>query len=539
MAKRKSFQITEGDIDNVISISKKHKPPMVIKLPKSSNAIQRNLRFDDFYGVGVDEVVLHLHQACWQLYSSNLITITSTVGAHRGIKYFVNFLKNKSIEFNRNITLKDIRTNLMREYVHHLVTYPRRDGKGTIAKMTAKGIYGSISTLLTRLSKNGVLPDRWSVLPRGQFNGVSKHAKGQKIFSDSERALVHSTLIKELNRIREGKSRLSQGEQVGVYVLLIAAYTGRNTMPILNMTRDCLRPNPIKEGSYILVTKKNRGWTTHQQSLDGGDTVTPLKTTAVDLILEFLERTKGYAQNAPADLVNNLWLYQGDYRSNFGEIFTLSENSLASCVNSLCNHNELKRDDGSPLRITIGALRKTFVNRIWKLSGGDPLITAKLAGHSVKVSNSNYLAVTPEMEKNHKFCGIALVDSLSTSKSSQRVIEIVPTAVSGCSDPKNGRYAPKNGDYCSEFLSCFRCPNQVISGDDLYRLFSFYWLLIKERKFLGKNRWDKIYAWAIREIDKNISPKFPIELVEKAKVAAEQSPHPMWRDRSILLGSNE
>jgi hypothetical protein len=71
---------------------------------------------------------------------------------------------------------------------------------------------------------------------------------------------------------------------------------------------------------------------------------------------------------------------------------------------------------------------------------------------------------------------------------------------------------------------------------DLHRLFSFYWLLIKERNVLSRNRWHKVYGWVIREIDNVISSKFDRQLVDKAREEAQSNPHPMWRDRVMLGG---
>ncbi|RUT65560.1 hypothetical protein CKG00_03405 [Morganella morganii] len=51
---------------------------------------------------------------------------------------------------------------------------------------------------------------------------------------------------------------------------------------------------------------------------------------------------------------------------------------------------------------------------------------------------------------------------------------------------------------------------------DLYRLFSFYWLLIKLRGQLTHRRWHQTYGWVIREIDQVIAPHFPAKRVQQA-----------------------
>jgi hypothetical protein len=116
-------------------------------------------------------------------------------------------------------------------------------------------------------------------------------------------------------------------------------------------------------------------------------------------------------------------------------------------------------------------------------------------------------------------------------------IKIVRTPVAHCSNSLYGRYSPKNGyEHCNSFLNCFRCPSQIVTTDDLWRLMSFYWLLIKERRVIPRKRWSRIYGFVIREIDRAILPNFERELVDAARGRARTEPHPMWRDRSILFG---
>jgi hypothetical protein len=183
-------------------------------------------------------------------------------------------------------------------------------------------------------------------------------------------------------------------------------------------------------------------------------------------------------------------------------------------------------------------------------------MTANLLGNRPHVTDTHYLAVTPEMMRNHHFLGKCLeVELRGTGRDAATLARLAKemrvevddikrilagesnTGVGRCSSPLNGRYAPKDGHTaCSAFLHCFRCPNQVVMESDLYRMYSFYWLLVKERNLLGRNRWHKVYGWVIREIDRVIAPHFAASTVKQAKEKAFVDPHPMWRDRTMLLG---
>jgi hypothetical protein len=223
-------------------------------------------------------------------------------------------------------------------------------------------------------------------------------------------------------------------------------------------------------------------------------------------------------------------------------------------------------EDGKPLKLNTSRLRKTFSQRIWQLSGGDIVTTAKELGNSPSVAGQSYVAVTPEMVANFRRLGLLMhadwagkLDDLVFLEELAKNTGILPshlrdiavgfnnTGVGRCTDPRYGTKAPGDGQICTRWLECFRCQNQLVMQSDLYRLFSFYFLLLKERNFISIQKWDDLYGPIIKIIDEEIvkpnlktgkNPKgcFDPYRVAKAKAEAEINPHPMWRDR-VLLGS--
>jgi hypothetical protein len=191
---------------------------------------------------------------------------------------------------------------------------------------------------------------------------------------------------------------------------------------------------------------------------------------------------------------------------------------------------DLKNDNGEPLQVNISRFRKTFENRIWELSGGDPFVTAALANHSVKVSQTHYLEAPKEAEKNFNYMGKVRTQELL---SNVKVIEN-NTPVSKCSDISNRTDKNGNKIYCTDFLSCVRCRNMVVTKEDLYRLFSFYWLIVYEREQIGAKRWSKYFAHIIRIIDRDIAPQFDADYVATIKAQAQANPHPAWKHRNQL-----
>lgn len=90
------------------------------------------------------------------------------------------------------------------------------------------------------------------------------------------------------------------------------------------------------------------------------------------------------------------------------------------------------------------------------------------------------------------------------------------------------------------FLDCLRCRNYVVTGEDLYRLFSFYWRIYRERERIGKVTWKRNYAHIVRLIDRDVIEPgikkkiFKLAEVNAARELARTSPHPFWSLDGIL-----
>jgi hypothetical protein len=188
-------------------------------------------------------------------------------------------------------------------------------------------------------------------------------------------------------------------------------------------------------------------------------------------------------------------------------------------------------DDGSPLRVTLGRLRKTMENRLWKLSDGDLLAVSAVMGHSPQVADNHYLRLDERTKaEGAKFIGEALPAKL-------RGKDLVATPTGSCKDSLQGALAPKDGStHCAEFTHCLGCPSYAIVGTvkDLHRLFSFQRFLMSEMDYYAKGEW---HEWQghhqdlIAQIDRIAVDNFFPEMVEQAKVLAEEDPHPFWAIR--------
>jgi hypothetical protein len=148
------------------------------------------------------------------------------------------------------------------------------------------------------------------------------------------------------------------------------------------------------------------------------------------------------------------------------------------------------------------------------------------------VAGRNYLAPGEDARRNWQFMGEVLVQELLTCTIGATYQS---TPMGHCGDPVNGQYAPKReGGACFSFLNCLRCKHYAVTGEDLYKLFSFYFRIFAERARMDKRRWAREYAHIPRLIDDYIVAEglrrgvFKPAAVEAARERARSEPHPFW-----------
>lgn len=484
-----------------------------------------------------------------------------------GIPQWFAFLDDLATKGRLVLKMTDITKDLLDGYVIWLLRKPADTETGVLSYTAARAIYSQTKSILLECVCVGIL--QRDCLPVNPFPGSNRSAKGHLPYSTAEMSRLMSALAKDLAGIRAGEFNGSESDTLLVYFLLIAARTGSNPAPLLELRRDALQPHPLKPDSHALMTTyKRRGNNIAVQSFRRSREIEDVATVRADVVTLFREvmaLTEQHVPNVPVSSQSLLWLFRREPNGGWGDkVAPFDACMLNEATGRFTQRHALLSDEvnprsGEPLRlsVTIMRLRKTFATRIWRLTGGDLIRASNALGNLPRMTDSHYLSVTPEMERNHKFVGLCLETRLRGTHEDPEVmlkmagemrvsVDEVRRVLSGehntgvgrCSSPFYGKFAPQTGERaCTAFLHCFRCPNQVVMESDLHRLFSFYWLLIKERNLLGRNRWHKVYGWVIREIDQVISARFRADVVQSARNTARQDPHPMWRERSILGGA--
>lgn len=536
-SKKAILKSTSKIVDNIIQIP----PTTIIYFPKNTTA-RRSFDFHKFYGKNCDEIVF----ACQQQIQCFLETSINTQGrslsiativsyCREGISNFLSYCILKTALLDRPLMMSDIDKSLIEGFIEYL-------GNASIQRSTPKGYYTSIKQILMALGKKNKIPQ--NIFPRNPYPNTNRMIKGEIALSSKERSQLVYALKSELSILFDRHHRDVSSYDASICLLGIALRTGINTTPLLELSIDCLQDHPLKANRKLLVSYKRRGSSTHLTTLRKYKNIEMMTTIMMDvdiIVQKLIELSKTIRELAPKKYQQRLFLYKVKRTvgtAKIGDTLPLTDRTIADAIGKLIKKYAITNDDGSSLRLNVSRLRKTFVNRIWKLSGNDPFVTAKLAGHTLKISNDHYLEVSDEMVKDWRLMGeIRAAELLENQGDTSVKSPLENTPVGHCSNPRFGHLAPKNGDYCSDFLRCFRCRSYVITSDDLYRLFSFYWLLVRERDQIGSRKWSQYYAHIIRIIDRQIVPQFDSKKVVESRALAKEVPHPFWRNREQILES--
>lgn len=555
MARRKVFAKTDLTTPRVeyqrsstgeIVIPVEKMPPAITAVKYRPEIAGDQFEFGRWYGAGVDQIVYACQMQIERFrdrQDAEVSTETLRAYCKNGLTNFFNFLVTRSTATRKELMLKSIDRSLIDGYIQFL-------GEADTETSTQKNQYSATKSVLKALCRRGVIREvvagDEATFPKNPYPGAHRNIKGETPMPLRERKLFSTAVKKEaVHLFSEGVTLTS--ELLSYALLIIALHTGRNTWPLLEMTPDCLRSHP-KDNTLFLVLYKRRGHSTSKAALRaqrnfdlGIESMPTVRMSVAQLIERVIELTAPLRLIAPEHLKDTVWLYESRSPSHgqfvIGEIRSLSIDTLSRAAKILVKRHKLVDQDGVAMRINVSRLRKTFVNRIYEILDGDVAATAAAAGNTIDVASTSYLRPGEDSQRNWKFMGVALVSELLTAT----IGATERTPVGQCSDIRKGEYAPKrNEELCMSFFNCLRCRNYVVTADDLYRLFSFYWRILGERTRMARDRWNRHMSHIVRLIDRDVIEAglaqgiFGQEDVDRERKRARQDPHPFWRSDSIV-----
>ena len=492
-----------------------------------------NVNFTRFYGKGFDDITSRVYYTAKALLKNTdaLSEETQKTYFTNGFSHFAEYLTLFRYSAGEDLTQDDITPELIEQYLLHL--------RGCeLGYNTQKGYYTHLKSMLIYMRNKGY----WSVIgdinlnndffPKNPFPNSSKRAKGEKSLTPHEKRQVVVALKQAIKPIYQKTEPLT-GYELVVCLLAVAIQTGINTSPLLDMTTDSLTDHPLKDCRKLLTVFKKRGNATQLHNLRKSqelEVVQGIKLDVAYLIETIIERNSQARKSIDTDLV---FVYEprvAHIGAESGRASSLAERLLRYNIKKFIKEYDLRDEDGRTMKLNVSRFRKTFINGIYELSGESLLIAAQQAKHSGTGALDHYLQAPEQSKRNLGLMGEIRVKELTCAEPS------VP--VGHCKDPKNGHRAPKDGTFCNDFLGCFRCKSFVITGDDLYKLFSFYWAIIRNRDEFGRKDWKRHLKNVLRVVDEEVVPEFTklgqLQRVEAEKERARTNPHPYWQNLDML-----
>ncbi|MBP4052195.1 hypothetical protein J9978_22255 [Chromobacterium violaceum] len=507
---------------------------LVIPLPENPSGL-RSLDLIPWLSRGIDAWVWVCAGQLRAFLASREVTPTTVAGYWSdGLRYFFEFL-----------TTVGGPADPAQLEPRHIRLYLGWLAEQGWAYRSQKVKYDIAKSVLTALTRRQIVPDQAGLFPVNPFPKSNSRSKGASPLSSSERVQLAQALRDDLVAIHQGNFDGPDSAALVVHLLAVAIRTGANTTPLLEASRDCLRPHPFMPNMMRLELFKRRGNATKLLQLrysKQDDLSLSVPMDGVALIRKVLKLSEPLLVEATPEHRNRVWLYRAEKRSGAaGKVIPLTDNTLEYGIARLIERHNLCTDDGEPLRLNLTRLRKTLEHRLFDLSGGDLIATAEVMGHTPKVADTHYLACTQQMRENATFVGEALPDIYRAGEDGKTVSPIVPSQspTGRCKDPYQGDKAPKNGEPCDDFFSCFACTSYAIVGspEDLHRLFSFYFFLERELHHAKTEDWRTEFRHTMNLIDRFTSDTFDPSVVAAARERARLAPLKFWASYVLSEGA--
>lgn len=275
MGKRKVFAKTdlsipqiEHNIDaagNVVILSEAKTPKNTVVSFGRNTSSRRNFDFARWYGAGIDA----LTYACQRQIERFLVgqdgaPSATTVASYcfSGLTPFLDYCVLQAMAFERALTLDDLNRSLIDGYLVHLSAQD-------LTTTGQKNYYTNTKSVLAALGQRGfitlVISGDEATFPRNPFPKSNRKRKGETALSKRERQEFTAALRHAIKPIWVDGTPIT-GDLMVYALFVIALHTGRNLTPLLEMSRNCLRPHP-KDDTVFLVLWKRRGYNTSKIAL--------------------------------------------------------------------------------------------------------------------------------------------------------------------------------------------------------------------------------------------------------------------------------
>jgi len=300
-------------------------------------------------------------------------------------------------------------------------------------------------------------------------------------------------------------------ETLAPFFVLIGADTFANADALRLFRRDCVRPDPLFEGSHLVRWHKARSTGEQQRQLSG-----TAPSSVPQLVERLLALTERLVPHARPDERQYLFLSRLRKRPDLAGL--VKSDALHDALRRLVARHNLRGPDGNPLRLRLGMLRSTGLTLLYR-KRRDLVGVSRAAGHSSLGVTVRYV-LDPETEREHDRLIARRQNALGRLIDGAAVPTGEPLEMTGrhaqavgfaCADPMAGR-GPRSrpGELCPEWLWPLTDPGLVIPHEPAYlaRVLHLRRHLRTARHQMRRDRFDLIYQPLLGLIDNDVLPRF-------------------------------
>lgn len=506
--------------------------------------------FEPYRTNGRDDLAGHFRDAFWSLRHENVgVTLK---GRETPCRVFFRFLDALQATGEQIARLDQIDRELLDRYITWLALQTVSTGKqkgNPLGEGVRRKLFDGLKAVL--VNRQGRVPNSVSrnlSFPFNPFPNANRLSGKREPYSDSEQQRIIEALNADLRCIHENKvDELAPLQVLIVHLIVLALTTARNLQSLLDLNRHALREHPLQDRE-LLVSTKRRGWSTHASSVrkaalapKNSPLIEPIPSSIGDHFRFLCAYTAPLVDEAEQRDKSAAFLWQITAGERKGLVARLDFRNANNGAARFSQRHNLIDDLGQPLKVNVSRFRPTFANALYRRTGDIRRVQQALGHANIQTTARHYLSAPLEAERNHAIVLDSMVGQFSRIEVGGKVLIAadgkIPvqdienllaggynTGVARCKNPFR-----ENDSVCQKFFACFKCPSMCVFEDDLWRLFSFYYRLLSERRKLNPIHWEKTYGPIIRRIDTDIASQFPQDKVANARHEAQVNPHPAWK----------
>jgi len=258
-------------------------------------------------------------------------------------------------------------------------------------------------------------------------------------------------------------------ETLAPFLILIGADTFANADALCLFQRDCVRPDPLFDGSYLVRWHKARSTVQQQRQLSG-----TAPSSVPRLVERLLALTDRLIRHGPPDERERLFLCR--VRKKRERAGLVGDNALVEAFRKLIARWDVLGPDGQLLRFHLGMLRPTGLTLLYR-QRRDLIGVSRAAGHSSLGVTVRYV-LDPETELDNDlliarrqtdFARAVNRPVLHSGDRREAIGLRAHAAGFACVDPMEGRSPrARPGELCPEWLWPLTDPGLVIPNDARY-----------------------------------------------------------------------